>query len=119
MPPPTVAELGTETRKRWRWVALLIVNCAGFETPPPGAGLYTVMVAVRGLVISLAGMFSHHVIRAPEIRFPVRTVPSDCGTGNKIGTVDVKGEARFPPPSQNRPGLRLLIVGVGLEMTEM
>jgi hypothetical protein len=106
-PPPAIAELGA--MPVILGVGLVIVNVAGVETPPPGAGLETVMLAVPGAAISLAGIAAVNCVLLPKV--VARSAPFQRTIDPVTKFVPATARLKAGPPAVAVVGLILEMVG--------
>jgi hypothetical protein len=113
--PPVAAELGL--MPLILGVGLLIASVAGVETPPPGAGLETVMLAVPAAVMSLAGIAAVSWVPLPNV--VARSDPFQRTTDPLTKLVPATVRVKAGPPAVTEVGLMLEMVGRILLMLKL
>jgi hypothetical protein len=93
----------------------LIWNVSAFETPPPGAGLKTVTLAVPAAAMSLAGICAVNCV--PLTTVVVRSLPFHLTIEPPMKFVPLTVSVKPTPPAAAALGVMLVNVGVGLVVT--
>jgi hypothetical protein len=107
--PPAVAEFGL--RLEIVGVGLLIVKRIDPDTPPPGAGLLTVTLAVPAVAMSVAGIVAVSCVAL--INVVVRGLPFHCTEELLMKFVPFTVSVNAPTPAVATNGLMLVTVGTG------
>lgn len=113
--PPAVAEFGLSVVMAG--VGLLMVKVRELALPPPGAGLFTVTLAVPAAAMSLAGIAAVNCVALTKVvvrRFPFHQTV-DALTNPLPLTVSVNAA----PPAVVELGFKLVSVGKGLLMVKV
>ena len=110
--PPAAATFGLIVVIAGNGFAAVIVKVTAFEFPPTGGGFDTVMTALPGAVMSLAGIVA--VSNVALVDVVGRSNPFHRTTEVDIKPVPVIVSVSVPLPAVAEPGLILLMVGSGL-----
>ena len=110
--PPAPAKFGLSVVIAGIGFALVIVKVTAFEFPPTGAGFDTVMTALPGAAMSLAGIVAVSSVALVDV--VGRSAPFQRTTEADIKPVPVIVRLNAPLPAVAEPGLSPLMVGTGL-----
>src|SRR4029450_819121 len=95
---------------------LVIVNITAFEVPPIGAGFDTVMTALPGAAISLAGIVAVSSVALEDV--VGRSAPFQRTTEADIKPVPLIVRLKVPLPAAAEPGRTPLLAARGLVQRE-
>ena len=110
--PPAAARFGLIVVIAGIGFAAVIVKVTEFEFPPTGGGFDTLMTALPGAAMSLAGIVA--VSNVALVDVVGRSAPFQRTTEADIKPVPVIVSMSVPLPAVAEPGLMLLMVGTGL-----
>jgi hypothetical protein len=110
--PPALAEDGL--RLVTLGTVLTIEKGSEFESPPPGGGLKTVMVAVPGTAMSVPEMVAETWVL--ETKVVTRSAPFHLTTHPETKLVPLTTSVKPGPPAVAEEGVRPVKDGTGLRM---
>jgi hypothetical protein len=109
--PPAIADVGLMLVMLGTGFAAVIVNVTELEVPPPGDGLKTVMSAVPGSLIRLAGIVAVSMLVPPKV--VERSDPFQRTTDVEIKPLPLTVRVKAGLSAGMDVGLMLVMVGTG------